>query len=190
MALSAQCRTCGRPPRRCICAFSRNIPCDIEVVIVQHPDERKNAKNTGSLTARCLGAKVLSSENEDFDATEVLVDDGTPQALLFPDHAQFPSATSHTNVERIWLLDATWRKALKLMHTHPHLHRLARISINAHSSSWRIRKPQKAGQLASIEAISCYFDSVGKSSSAEQLQIVFEEFQKSAELYRPKTPRT
>jgi DTW domain-containing protein YfiP len=72
-----------------------------------------------------------------------------PAAL---DATRLPPAASASGVTLV-VLDATWRKSRKMLHTSPALQRLPRLSLDqVPPSGYTVRKAHKEGQLSTLEA--------------------------------------
>ena len=90
--------------------------------------------------------------------------------LLYPDLPQAPALTAsepllesapalatqasqQPAIERLVVLDGTWRKSRKMLYLNPLLAQLPRLSLDhVTASAYRIRKAQASGQLSSFEA--------------------------------------
>jgi DTW domain-containing protein YfiP len=112
---------------------------DIEVLILQHPLEATHAKNTARLLHLSLShSRILVGEA--FDETDLAP---VPDATQLKDPAHL----------RLVVLDGTWRKSRKILHTSPWLQSLPRWSLkDVPPSSYLIRKAHKPGQLSTLEA--------------------------------------
>ncbi|WP_020652942.1 tRNA-uridine aminocarboxypropyltransferase [Massilia niastensis] len=156
------CATCLRARSACICAWIAPVQAQAALLILQHPLEVGNAKNS----ARLLHLSVTGSElavGESFEpgALEALLHAGgrTP-VLLYPDTpgdanlpAPPPMPPLPAQALRLVLLDATWRKSRKMLYLNPALQRLPRLALmDAAPSNYRIRKAHAAHQLSTLEA--------------------------------------
>lgn len=128
--------------------------------MLQHPAEQRQAKNSVTLLrlslARC---EVVAGERF---APEVLATllhrPGCETRLLYPDvpHAPAPPAPplAHGAPLRLVVLDATWRKSLRMLLEHPALGALPRLSLQAPSPTrYRaIRAARRVDQISTLEA--------------------------------------
>lgn len=155
----AVCAACLHARSACICAWVRPLDLPARLLILQHPLEVRNAKNSARLLHLCVRGSVLA-EGETFDAVELdalLHAAGRRPVLLYP---QTPSvACLGTDAlpppDRLLLviLDATWRKSRKMLHLNPALATLPRLALSEMpSSNYRIRKAHAPDQLSSLEA--------------------------------------
>ncbi len=164
------CNRCLRPLKTCICALAASIDNPIELVIVQHPEEVNNAKNSARLLALST-KKTQLLVGECFDQQQLqqtcFGDDKQP-LLLYPDTPEekalgllSPAPLPHLShivptQLRLIVLDATWRKSRKLLYLNPVLQQLPRLALeNPPASIYRIRKAHSDFQLSTLEA-SCY----------------------------------
>lgn len=164
------CQTCARPVRNCICALVAPIANSVEVLILQHPDESINAKNTAGL----LHLSLINSQlhiGESFAATELhswLYADQKQPLLLYPDIPEYkslgidppePALTPGQFTPdqlRLVVIDATWRKSRKMVYLNRILQSLPRMTLaETPASIYKIRKAHSENQLSTLEA-SCY----------------------------------
>lgn len=175
------CDVCERPKRRCVCRFIRRAPTPLNITIIQHADEHKHAKNTGTLAAKCLGIDIVPSHELAHMNWRAKHD-----VLLFPasEGDSTIDAPELPKDAHIWLIDATWRKATRILAEHTDLAALPRVTLPVSESQWRNRKPQRSGQLATIEAIATLHESCQHHSISDTLNQVFESFQVALEQYK------
>ncbi len=160
----AVCATCRRAAIACICRWIRpvgNAPSRTAVLILQHPMETANAKNSARLLHLCLpGSKLVAGEIFD-DLGELLA--GPRRAvLLYPDTpgdrslgiaAPPPFDPAAGEDLLLVVLDATWRKSRKMLYLNPALQALPRLALrDAPASHYLIRKAHAPGQLSTLEA--------------------------------------
>jgi DTW domain-containing protein YfiP len=163
----ATCGACLRATSACICRFARPVDSSVELLILQHPLEVRNAKNSARLLHLCLpGSRLL--EGEAFPVAELeaaLYDGGRTPLLLYP-HTPGeaalglpappeldPALLARPDRLRLVLLDATWRKSRKMLYLNPSLHGLPRLALqDLPPSAYRIRKAHAPDQLSSLEA--------------------------------------
>ena len=146
------CPQCVRPLRTCLCRWVTPVDNLIEVLILQHPLERHQAKGSAPLLHRSLARSQLST-GERFDAAALAGGDGRT-LLLYPgetDHRLTDLSTARPL--RLVVLDGTWRKSRKLLHLNPALQRLPRLALTEPPpSQYTIRKAHRPEQLSTLEA--------------------------------------
>jgi DTW domain-containing protein YfiP len=164
------CPTCTRPLRNCICQLACSTNNLVELLVLQHPEETRNAKNTAGLL-------LLSLKNSQAHAGEVFTADELQKwlyagnkhpLLLYPDTQDYRAlglakpqpndAIKNCPPEqlRLVILDGTWRKSRKMLYLNPGLQTLPRLSLNNPPQSlYTIRKAHSENQLSTLEA-SCY----------------------------------
>jgi len=163
----ATCAACLRAERACICGFVKPLPSQVELLVLQHPLEVRNAKNSARLLHLCLPSSRLLV-GETFDVAELeqaLHADGRTPVLLYPQTAGeaalgLPAPPcieaallARPERLRLVLLDATWRKSRKMLYLIPALQRLPRLALQDMApSAYRIRKAHAPDQLSSLEA--------------------------------------
>jgi DTW domain-containing protein YfiP len=139
-----------------VCALVAPVRNDIEVLVLQHPLEAREAKGSARLLALSL-ARCRVEVGEVFEP--VLLDDwlhgaGRRSALLYPEALDGAAAAGGTMPNQLVVLDATWRKSLRLLKTNAMLEALPRVSLapEAASGYGPLRKARRAGQLSTLEA--------------------------------------
>lgn len=141
----AVCPRCERPVPTCLCT---TLPAPLahrtELLILQHPAESGHAKNTAALLVLGL-RRVRLLRGEVFDAA--LAAPGT--ALLYPGAAD-PAAPA--DVQRLILLDGSWRQSRRLLAANPWLAALPRLGLPELPSRYAIRRAHRPGQLSTAEA--------------------------------------
>lgn len=157
------CPRCLRPQSTCICSFVTPTPHTAKVLILQHPLEVHEAKNSARLLQLSLpGSRVAVGETFGPAALDALLAEPRYNLLLYPPtqhegHAvPAPLDTSQLkdpSQVRLIVLDATWRKSRKMLHLSTALQTLPRLSLNdMPASAYTIRKAHKPGQLSTLEA--------------------------------------
>lgn len=161
------CLRCQRPQRTCLCQWVVSVPNRVEVLILQHPLETANAKNTARLLQLSLRNSAII-EGEDFPddfLTSLLARDHKLNLLLYPptpddtlsvaQPAPVPPLPVPEKL-RLIVIDGTWRKSRKMLYLNPVLQTLPRLSLSeCPPTAYSIRKAHKDNQLSTLEA-SCY----------------------------------
>ena len=161
-----RCAHCLRPARTCICHWLRATPNEVEVLILQHPLEADQAKGSARLLHLSLQHSRLEV-GETF-ADEALAawlgpNDGTNSgpnsdmtALLYPvtESAPGPLADPAQPPRRLVVLDATWRKSLRMLCLNPRLLALPRWPLRDPPASAyaALRRAHRPDQLSTLEA--------------------------------------
>lgn len=164
------CPRCLRPLATCFCRLIQGIDNQVELLILQHPEESTNAKNTARLLQLSLkNSQLLIGETFDPEVLQRLINaDAKLPLLLYPALADYgslgikpPAATPDVSAIqadqiRLVVIDATWRKSRKMLYLNPGLQQLSLFSLkNVPASIYKIRKAHSENQLSTLEA-SCY----------------------------------
>lgn len=164
------CHNCARPVRNCICALISPVANQVDVLILQHPDETPHSKNTAGLLHLSLKNTRLQI-GESFSAEDLhcwLFADQKQPLLLYPEIREYkalglaapqpplsPDQFTHSQL-RLVVIDATWRKSRKMIYLNPALQSLPRMTLaETPASIYKIRKAHSENQLSTLEA-SCY----------------------------------
>ena len=179
------CAHCLRAQPACICRWVAALAPTVELLILQHPLEVDNAKNSARLLQLSVASSVMVT-GEAFapGALAALLDAGgrTP-VLLYPDTAGEPATVPAPGVLavpgnlRLVILDATWRKSRKMLHLNPALQRLPRYTLRAMPPShYRIRKAHAPDQLSTLEAAAYAVMQLENSIDVQPLLAAFDGF--------------
>ena len=138
-----RCTLCTRPLKTCLCHLVKTAHNHRKILILQHPAESFEAKGTGRLLHLCLEHSQLET-GEEFSNTTLqhLLNEQHFNILLFPalEHSPLQAsaqispeevksrlkALPEKNVQLV-IIDATWRKARKMLHLNPLLQALPRL---------------------------------------------------------------
>ena len=154
------CPRCERPLLTCLCDLVVPVLNPLPVPVLQHPLEARQAKGSLPLLRLSLAqCQVLVGEQFDPDllARSLRPADGGRSLLLYPDVPAAPAPCLHRPgalhlpahrglaeaaagrpgpaFSQLVVLDATWRKSLKLLLSHPALQALPRMVLGLDSAS-------------------------------------------------------
>ena len=158
------CVRCLRPQATCLCALARPTAHRTQVLVLQHPQEQRQAKNSVALLRLSLAhCEVVVGERFAPGALQALLQrPGWDTRLLYPDVPAAPApalaplaaGTTAGAPLRLVVLDATWRKSLRMLLEHPALAALPRLSLHAPAPTrYRaIRAARRSDQVSTLEA--------------------------------------
>ena len=153
-----RCACCALPARTCLCALVTPVRNDVEVLVLQHPDEVRQAKGSARLLRLSL-ARCRVVVGEVFEAAallEMLDGDVSGNALLYPADtaAGAPTGLARALPRRLVVLDGTWRKSLRMLRANPLLQTLPRWPLGpVPPTRYRaLRKARLPAQLSTLEA--------------------------------------
>jgi DTW domain-containing protein YfiP len=161
------CYRCFWPKAHCWCPSIVPMATRTKFVFLLHPKEFKREKaNTGRLTHLSLADSELHMGLgfDEHDAVQSLIRDSQNHCvLLYPGRTavnlslpgEWPAFATALGSRRlvVFLLDATWACARKMLRLSPSLQRLSRIMFTATAPSRYIIKQQpQAGCLSTLEA--------------------------------------
>lgn len=155
------CPLCRTARTGCYCARLRPLAPRTEIVLLQHPLERRNAIGTARMTHRGLAGSRLV-EGIAFDAHSeimaLLSDSSRESWVLFPgpdsvDIAQAGSAYPPPERLRVFVIDGTWAGARAMLRKSPRMAALPRLSFPVCApSDYRVRRQPAPHCLSTIEA--------------------------------------
>ena len=173
---SSSRRLCARCERAaCLCALlpEQAIAHEAELLILQHPDERLQAKGTAPLLRLGLAnCRVLVGEA--FEPPQ----DARLNVLLYPGSPTGPAAFPAPDHIRLIVLDGTWRQSRKLMLANPWLANLPRLALDdAEPARYAaLRRAHRPGQLSTLEASLLALERLEGEQRFEPLWQSFERF--------------
>ncbi len=164
------CYRCRRPVENCLCALVQPMDCDIKLVVLMHPHERKKVKNgTGRLAALSFrNAEIIEGISFDADkrVAALLADQQYIPYILYPgpgardlskgelDKTAFASPEFAGRTLLVFVVDATWPLAKKMMRESRILQTLPRLMFTpSHKSRWIIKRQPDELCLSTIEAV-------------------------------------
>lgn len=170
MSKRKKCPVCDKALPACICQHITVIDSAIELIILQHPSEVKNAIGTARILNLSLPQCQLIVGENFTDNTQLndMFNDPTRQCfLLYPSddsiaaedlankvNSCVENESLDANVKRTFiLLDGTWRKAFKMYQSSSNLQSIPAVRLNAQQpSQYTIRQTSIEGGLSTVEA--------------------------------------
>lgn len=156
------CNACEYPESTCVCKWISPICSPIKIVILQHPQEAKHAKNTVKLLQLGMeNIEVLQGEtSQDFGQFVSKVNLNPEQyCLCYPSDKSIaiesPTVQNMTDtIKTIIFIDASWRKALKMWHLNPWLQELNSWHFDQPPiNQYKIRHTSQKNSLSTLEAV-------------------------------------
>ena len=189
------CYRCFWPQKLCWCDSITPMPTRTKFVLLMHPKEFKREKaNTGRLAHLCLPNSEIQM-GMGFDDNEIvqrqIADPEYHSVLLYPgleahnlsSKDPLPSELSRKPLQ-VFIIDATWSGARKMLRISPTLQRLPRIMfIPTAPSRYVIKHQPQQGCLSTLESMHELLTVLEKSgldtySLPEQLHSIFDRMQK------------
>jgi DTW domain-containing protein YfiP len=185
------CAHCLRAACVCACLRQPGVPvhCEVELLILQHPREQREAKGTARLLHQGLShSRLLVGERwpeapPGPAARELLLYPPTPDdaALAAPPPLD-PAWLQSPQFIRLVLIDGTWRKSRRMLYDSPWLQSLPRISLDVPPPSRYapLRRARGEGQRSSFEAgVLALQGLVAQPQALDALWPVFDAFVRS-----------
>ena len=182
------CPTCQRPLKVCYCSALVHIANRIKVLIIQHPLEQKHPFNTGRMAHLCLdNSELVVAESFSDAALAVML--APRSALLYPSLDWLPGVEQvkpggplAQELEQLVVIDATWRKSKKMLHLHPALQQLPRVSFEGElNSRYEVRHSSLPNSLSTLESI---VEAMQQLEPEQDYQPLLQPFEKMISLQR------
>lgn len=173
------CQTCHYPQATCLCAVVKPVVSKHQIVILQHPSETTHAKGSVRLVGLCMDeARVEVGETtEDFaQLKQDLLIQNNACYLVYPreNAVAVESMGKQDQPLTLILLDASWKKAYKLLMLNPWLSDLPCIGFNQlPPSQYQIRKSSKSYSLSTLESVVYCLNNLDDTCNTAPLMQVF-----------------
>lgn len=154
--MRALCPHCRLPESACLCSSAKPLTSVTEILVLQHPHEARHPKNTLRLARLCLPNMQVQLGESAEDFAHVAAQLSRRRAwLCYPDDHSQPLRRGQAGApDTLVFIDATWRKAFKMLQLNPWLQALPRCHfIDAPAGDYRLRKTARQGGLSTLEAI-------------------------------------
>ncbi|NQZ08218.1 MAG: DTW domain-containing protein [Algicola sp.] len=174
------CQTCHFPQVTCLCHVVKPVVTKHQIIILQHPSETTHAKGSARLVGLCMKEVriVVGETAEDFSQLrEDLKTQGRPVYLVYPTkyYQAIESMGKQHQPLTLILLDASWKKAYKLLMLNPWLSDLPCIGFDQSPlSQYQIRKSSKSYSLSTLESVVYCLNNLDDTSNTAPLMNVFE----------------
>lgn len=149
------CYRCWRAKILCLCNHVKVVENQVEILYLQHPNERTMPFNTARLAHLSLTRSRLVHGLR-FDESRVLRDllpRREKVGILFPSPVAKDLSEAPPDLETLVVIDGTWREAKKIIHLSPILHEFPHYAfVPEKPSNYRIRKEPKDEFISTIEA--------------------------------------
>lgn len=169
------CARCERPLNTCLCGWVRATANRVPVLLLQHPLEVHEAKGSARLLRLSL-ARVQVEVGEVFEPAALQAWLGAPgeAVLLYPATPGLAPATppaGRSAPRKLVVIDATWRKSLRMLAHNPLLQALPRLALPADmaaapSAYASLRRAPRSGQLSTLEATCCALQALEADADA------------------------
>lgn len=139
----------------CLCRHVKVVQNRVEVLFLQHPNERKMPVNTARLAHLSLAkSRLVHGVSFDQDRTVLdLLPRREKVGILFPSPKARELRDAPEDLETLVILDGTWREAKKMLYLSPILHEFPHYAFVPDApSNYRIRKEPEEDFISSIEA--------------------------------------
>ncbi|MCK4932426.1 MAG: DTW domain-containing protein [Candidatus Aminicenantes bacterium] len=159
------CYRCFRPKKNCLCSDINAFDTRTRFVILMHPKEARKVKlGTGRLTHLCLkNSEILLGVDftEDQRINRLIKDPVNYPVILYPgenstDISEFPFPDSDADQKKIlvFVVDASWTLAKKMLKLSTNLHDLPKIHFRPQGPSRYVIKQQPHPNcLSTIESV-------------------------------------
>lgn len=174
------CAQCHYLKMQCICDLIPKLIQPLKIVIFQHPKEAKHAKNTIKLVRQVWpDVSIIELPEDDLENTTYFDGINENWHLLYPGESSSVleelSEPHKQNIEGLVLIDATWRKAFKLLNLYPRLSALPKLCFGQIPHSlYKIRKAPSLEALSSLEALAYASQLISSQDTKPLLEFMVE----------------
>ena len=149
------CYRCWRAKILCLCSHVKVVENPVEILYLQHPNERTMPFNTARLAHLSLSNSRLVHGLE-FDGTKTVQELRARKervGILFPSSVAKDLSEAPSDLETLVIIDGTWREAKKVIYLSPSLLEFPHYAfVPDKPSNYRIRKEPKDEYISTIEA--------------------------------------
>lgn len=161
--MSERCLNCFRPLENCLCGSLRPVETGVRFVFLMHPREAyRQRTGTGRLAALSLtGSRIIVGTDFDADpeVQALIADPSLFPVVLYPgeeartaEEFRFHESLRGSSL-LVFILDATWTEARKMMHRSASLRALPRLSFSRpYHSRFHIKTQPAKHCLSTIES--------------------------------------
>lgn len=164
------CYRCFRPDALCLC--SRLVPFEahVDLLVLQHPNERMKYFSTAKLVSGLVSNSRLARGVEFEDSALRGLLDGRSPYILFPSAEAVDCRTVPLSRDDVVIVvDGTWSEAGKVLNRNPMLRGIPRLTFTeTFESNYRIRKQPRLGYLSTIESVAKLLTLNAAISSAQE----------------------
>lgn len=172
------CDHCAYPINNCLCDHLTPTSHSTHVIVLQHPSEVKNAKNTVRLLKLISdNVTILVGESEqDFaELKKQVLANLDLYAVLFPadDAISLDSVEQSESLplQHLIVVDGTWKKAKKILMLNPWLNDVTKVTFSQQlHSDYQIRSTNVEGGLSTIEAVAYSLNNIENCDTAPFIQ--------------------
>jgi len=192
--LRQKCYKCFRPQSSCMCKYIDSFETQTKFVVLMHTHEFKKIKNgTGHFTHLSLANSELyigTDFSKHSDVNKLINDDNNRCYVLYPSDESLvlnDSPLIKDNKQNvIFLIDATWHNAKKLLRDSVNVQTLPKLSFkHTKNSQFKIKEQPMDLCLSTMESTLCVLELLNKqgneSLSSSSLDSFLEPFKKMVE---------
>lgn len=178
MSKRQYCPNCHYPQSVCVCDAVKPINNQTKIIVLQHPAEVKQAKNTVKLLTLGLThcEVVIGEKAADFAQIKLYCEQQADEfAVLYPNKHSVELETHHCSIKpvrNLILLDGTWKKVYKIWQLNPWLHNLPSCHFANPPDSIYQRKTKLDYSLSTLEACSYALNLIEKTNYAPLMQLL------------------
>lgn len=170
-----RCGRCELPPRWCVCAAQREVPCALKVDVLQHALEAHRPSSTGNLIPRVVGgARVhLYRRERGVDRAEIARPDVDELWILHPNGEPPPADAPAPGRLQVLLLDASWAQAGGMLAQVQDWGRRVSLPMTG-PSRYALRAQNGEGRFSTFEALLFLLEALGMRGEAAEMRAQFE----------------
>jgi DTW domain-containing protein YfiP len=174
---TVRCGRCEMPPRWCVCAAQRVVPCALKVDVLQHALEAHRPSSTGNLIPRVVEGALVHPYRRERGVRREEIARGPGEVdelwILHPHGEEPPANAPAAERLQVVLLDASWAQAGGMLDEVKNWGRRVRLPM-AGRSRYALRAQNGADRFSTFEALLFLLEALGRAETATALRAQFE----------------
>lgn len=181
------CLRCLKPPTTCYCKEVCSIQPFFQLILLQHPLERRKAIGTARMTHLCIenSKLILGTDfDQNNEVNRLLLNEKNHCIVLYPGQNSLNISTQTPEETRkgfppdkklvIFVIDGTWHCAKKMLYRSRLLSQLPQICFSLDKKSeYKIRKQPDSYCLSTIEAVHHIIEVLDPTINPDSLLDIF-----------------
>ncbi len=175
------CNECERPHNVCFCEDIIKQKNKVQLVIIQHPEEKGHYLNTAVMAKMTFDNIILKNEID--IEIEKLISQAKNPAILYPqlDRNKKILKEEINQIDLLLIPDGTWRKAKRNTIDHPMVQKLPFLSLDFKEEKiYTLRKSKKEIEYSTLEAITYALNKIEEDNFNSALNVLKKQIERQS----------